>query len=132
LAGRPLEGLTPAQEQALIALLKEPTIARAAATSGVSESNIYRWMKEPVFKAAYREARREGYAHAVGLVQQYVPHAVQTLMKMVADAATPAAVRATCCGMLLKFGRESIEVDDLAARVEELEANQPDKEHKRW
>ena len=123
MAGHPLDGLTPAQEQALTALLREPTITLAAKASGVSESNIYRWMKEPLFKTAYREARREGYAHAVSLVQSYVPHAVQCLMKMVADASTPAAVRATCCGMLLKFGRESIDHDEMIGRIQAMEAS---------
>ena len=63
MAGHPVDGLTPPQEQALAALLKEPTITLAAKASGISESNIYRWLKEPAFKAAYREARREAFAH---------------------------------------------------------------------
>jgi hypothetical protein len=127
MGGRPAQELPPAQEQAIIALLREPTVAKAAETSGVPASTMYRWLKEPGFRAAYREGRRESYSHAVSLVQSYVPHAVQSLMKMVADLSTPPAVRATCCGMLLKFGRESIDQDEMIGRIEALEASQEKK-----
>lgn len=122
MAGRPVDGLTPAQEQALAALLKEPTITLAARSSGISESNIYRWLKEPLFKSAYREARREALSHSIGLIQQCVPHAVQCLMNLVKDPSCPHATKATASGMLIKFGRESIEMDELVERVEALEA----------
>ena len=132
MGGRPAQELPPDQEQAIIALLREPTIARAAEASKTPQSTLYRWLKDPAFKAAYREARSEAFRHAVGMVQQCVPHAIQCLLNLVKDAATPAAVKATASGMLIKFGRDSIEIDELAARVEQLEANQPDKEKKRW
>ena len=126
------QGLTPQQDQCVIALLNEPTVAKAAAAVGVNERTVYRWLDEPAFGRVYRKARREGFAQAVGMAQKYAAHAMQALVKMIADAATPPAVRATCCGMVLKFGRESIELDDVVQRVEEIEARQPEKEAKRW
>ena len=126
------QGLTPQQEQCVIALLNEPTIAKAAVAAGVTDRTVYRWMDEPAFSRVYRKARREGFSQAIGMAQKYAPHAVQTLMKMIADTATPAAVRATCCAMLLKFSRDSIELDDMQARLEALEASQPEKEKKGW
>jgi hypothetical protein len=43
----------------IAALLTERTYAAAAAQVGVSEATVYRWIKLPAFRAAYRQARRE-------------------------------------------------------------------------
>lgn len=47
--------------------------------------------------------------------------AVHTLGKIMADQAVGAAARVSAATALLKFSRESIELDDLASRVDELE-----------
>ena len=121
------QGLTPQQEQCVIALLNEPTVAAAAKSVGVTDRTVYRWMDEPAFSRVYRKARRQGFSQAIGMAQKYAPHAVQCLMKLIADPACPHAVKATSSGMLLKFSRESIELDDLVERVEAIEATQKDK-----
>ncbi len=114
-------GLTPKQEQALIALLNEPTIERAAKTAGVGERTLHRWLEEPAFSRAYRRARREAFAQAMGASQRYAPLAVQTLAKIMADATLSVSARVSAATALLKFSRESIELDDLATRVDDLE-----------
>jgi len=57
----------------------------------------------------------------VGMTQRYAPVAVATLVKVMGDAACPPGARVTAAGVLLRFGREGIELDDLAERVETLE-----------
>lgn len=114
-------GLTPKQEQALIALLNEPTIERAAKTAGVGERTLHRWLDEPVFSRAYRQARREAFSQAIAASQRYAPVAVQTLAKIMADATLSVSARVSAATALLKFSRESIELDDLATRVDDLE-----------
>jgi histone H3/H4 len=114
-------GLTPKQEQALIALLNEPTIERAAKTAGVGERTLHRWLDEPVFSRAYRKARREAFAQAMSASQKYAPVAVQVLAKIMTDATLSVSARVSAATALLKFSRESIELDDLATRVDDLE-----------
>jgi hypothetical protein len=46
---------------------------------------------------------------------------VNTLAKMMNDPQTPAATKTTAAMGLLRFGRDGIELDDLAQRVEALE-----------
>src|SRR4051812_4316410 len=88
----PLRGLSPRQDQAVAALLQEPTIGRAAAASAVGERTLRRWMTEPVFRAALLAARREAFSHAIGLTQKYAPVAVATLVKVMQDTTVgPAA-----------------------------------------
>ena len=52
------DGLTPKQEQAIVALLNEPTVTRAARALGVNDRTLYRWLDDPTFSGAYRRARR--------------------------------------------------------------------------
>ena len=68
------------QEALIAALLTEPTHAAAAATAGVSEATLHRWLRLPEFQAAYRRARRELVEAAVGRIQAATGQAVDTLL----------------------------------------------------
>jgi hypothetical protein len=115
------DSITRKQERALLALLREPTIAKAAGVCDTSERTMHRWLNDENFSRVYRKARREAFGQAIGLTQHYAPLAVNTLATLMADKSTPAHARVTAATTLLKFGREGIELDDLAARVEALE-----------
>ena len=114
-------GLNARQAKALEALLQEPTIARAAALGGVSERTLRRWLAEAPFRDAVFRARRESFGQAIWLTQRYAAVAVATLVKVMQDGAAPPSAKVSAAGMLLKFGREGMELDDLAERVEMLE-----------
>jgi hypothetical protein len=124
----PMFGLEPKQEQAIVALLNQPTVAQAAQVSGVSERTLHRWLGEPTFAQAYRTARREAFSHAVSMAQRYTPLAVQTLAKTMTDTSSPHSSRVSAASNLLKFGRESIELDELVGRVEALELKNTERE----
>lgn len=113
--------LTPKQELAITALLNEPTVARAASSIGMNERTLYRWLKESEFMRVYRALRREAFAHAVSLTQRYAPVAVHALAQILSDKKAPYSARVSAAVAILKFSRESIELDDLAARIEALE-----------
>ncbi len=67
-------------------------------------------------------AGREQFGHAIALMQRYAPLAVNTLAKVITDADAPASAKVAAATTRLRFGREGVELDDLAARVEALEA----------
>jgi len=117
----PTPGLSHKQEQAILALLAEPTVARAAKASSVGVRTLHRWLREEIFGKAYRLARRETFAQAVSLTQRYAGLAVQTLARVMTDETSPVASRVAAATSMLKFARDSIELDDLADRVEALE-----------
>ena len=116
------DGLDPKREDAIVALLNHTSVRDAAKALGIHEKTLYRWLGEPAFAAAYRKARRLAFAQAISLSQRYTPMAVQTLAKISTDQSAPHAARVSASTALLKFSRESIELDDLAERVEALEA----------
>ena len=115
------DGLTTPQARAVEALLREPTLARAAAAAGVNERTLRRWLSEPAFRSAVLAARRDAFGQAIGLTQRYAPVAVATLVKVMNDAAATASAKVAAAAVLLKFGREGMELDDLAERLDALE-----------
>ena len=116
-----LASLNPKQQRAIVALLSEHSIPKAAEVAKVAPRTLYRWLAERKFDRAYRMARREAFGHAIGLAQRYAPLAVNTLAKIVADEKAPFPSRVQAAVAMLRFGREGIELDDLAARVADLE-----------
>ncbi len=115
------EHVTARQEKAIAALINETSVAAACRASGIGQRTMHRWMTEPAFLARYRKMRREAFGQAIALTQRYAPLAVNTLAKVMADGAATHASKVSAASALLKFGREGIELDDIAARVETLE-----------
>ena len=55
----PTSELTHRQYHAIECLASSPTVADAAKRAGVGRATLYRWLKNPVFKAACEQRRAE-------------------------------------------------------------------------
>ena len=108
------------QEQAIAALLAQPTIAEAAKSIGVGESTLRRWLGEPAFREAYRTARRQAVEVAIGTLQQAGAEAVTTLRRNMSET-TPPAVQVRAAVAILEHAARGVELLDLAERVAALE-----------
>lgn len=56
------DGLSPAQEKALMALLAGQTVTAAAKAANVDRTTVYRWLRHPdhrAFRTALEDGRRE-------------------------------------------------------------------------
>jgi hypothetical protein len=115
------DGLTPKQEQAILALMSEPTVTRAAELVQVDPRTIYRWLEDPTFASAFRRTRREAFAQAMAATQKYAGLAVNSLAKVMTDSNANPQARMAAASALLKFSRESLEIDSLVERIEQLE-----------
>src|SRR5688572_1397483 len=91
------------QERAIIALLNEPTIQKAAEAAGVGERTLYRWLEDPTFARVHRKTRREAFSHAIALTSRYAPHAVNTLVKVMSDSTASHNARVGAATALLRF-----------------------------
>jgi hypothetical protein len=113
------------QEAAIAALLSERSQADAAQKAGVAESTLQRWLLEPEFQSAYRQARRAVVECAVGRLQQAAGQAVDALTRNLTAEKPDVQVRAAL-GLLEHVwkGLDSAdllaEVADLKRQVEEL------------
>lgn len=115
------EKLSRKQEAAIAALLSESTVAQAAGKAGVGEVTLWRWLKEPGFKAAYREARQQVVDTAIGRIQEVCSEAVETLRAVMQDAQAPASSRVAAAKSILEMAMKAVETQDLEERIAVLE-----------
>lgn len=114
--------LTSKHESAVAALLSERTIEAAAHRVGISESTLIRWLKTESFSEAYRAARREVVTQAIAQIQRATGQAVETLLEVAGDTTAPASSRVSAARAILDTSLRAVEIEDLGARVEALEA----------
>ena len=88
---------------------------------GISPTTLPSWTKVPEFQAAYREARRVAYSQAVARLQQGATAAATTLLKVMLDQGTPASTRIRAAECIMNHSSKAIEIEDIEARVSELE-----------
>ena len=108
-------------EDAIAALLGQRSVEDAARTVGISTRTLIRWMKQPEFDAAYRQARRDAFAQATARLQQASGTAVSVLVKVMIDGSAPAASRVRAADCILGHASKAIELEDIEARLAELE-----------
>ncbi len=78
MAGNPGD-LTRRQEAAIVALIAEPTVARAAENAGVALRTLERWLSVDSFVAAYRAAAARTFDAALADVAAATSQAARTL-----------------------------------------------------
>jgi transposase len=113
--------LSRQQEQTIAALLACPSIQAAASQAGVAEKTVYRWLKEPAFATAYREARTAILEHAIVQVQQHTSTAVLTLRDVMQDTEGSSSARVSAARTVLELAFKILEVESLEQRIAELE-----------
>jgi hypothetical protein len=111
------------QEAAIVALLTQRTVDEAARAAGIGTRTLLRWLQVPEFQKAYREARRGAVGQAIARLQQATSAAATTLLKTMIDPATPASVKVRAAEAIFQHAVKAIEIEDIGARVEELERN---------
>jgi transposase len=108
------------QERVIVALLSEPSIEAAAKTADVSDVTIWRWMKQPEFKARLLAARRAVVEGAIGRLQAAATEAVDTLRRNLTSGNPSVEVRAATT--IIEQATKAIALFDLDERVSQLEA----------
>jgi len=108
-------------EDAVVAMLTQRNVEEAARSAGVSPATLMRWQKLPEFQVAYREARRAAFGQAVARLQQGTSAAATTLLKTMIDPSTPASVKVRAAEAIFNHAAKAIEIEDIEARVSELE-----------
>ncbi len=114
--------LSQKQQKAMVALLDSDTIAEAAKNCATSESAIYRYLQGDAFKSHLRRARSEIVGHAIGQLQRDCEIAARTLRAVCEDGEAPASARVSAAKAILEASIKGVELQDIAARLDALEA----------
>ena len=115
------EKLGTKKEAAILALLTARGVEEAARVADVPMRTLYRWLKDPVFDAAYRRAKRIAFGQAVSRLQQGTGAAAAVMLKLMADASTPASTRLRAADCVFSHAKSAIEMEEIEARVTALE-----------
>src|SRR5258708_30694063 len=109
------------EEDAIAALLTQGNIEEAARAAGIGTRTLLRWMKLAEFQKSCREARRAAFGQAIARLQQGTSAVATTLLKLLIEPNTPASVRARVADSIFNHAAKAIEIEDIEARVAELE-----------
>lgn len=120
------------QQTVIAALLSEPTLEGAATRAGISYPTLYRLMREEAFISEYRAAQREAMQQATARLRVNAIKAVDTLESVMAEPGPRAMARVAAARAYLEFALRAHELDDLAARIEQLEKQARRESSEEW
>ena len=123
-SGEKLPELDASQAKALTALLSCPTVAAAAKRARLGEATLYRYLRDDVFKSHYRAARSEIVEHAIVGLQRDCAVAARCLREVCESESAPASARVAAANSILSHAIKAVELQDMAARLEALEAKE--------
>jgi len=107
------------QEEAISALLTQPTIEAAAAAVGIGRVTMWRWLQLPHFKAKYVEARRGVLEAALSNLQKDAAKAVEALVRNLTCGLPAVEVRSA--QGILDESVKAMELFDLEMRLDAVE-----------
>jgi hypothetical protein len=112
--------LSANQQKALSALLTHPSIEAAAKSCGLTERTLRRYLKENAFfRDAYREARDELFAEAVGNLRRIAIKAIAGLESAIDDPDVNVRIRAY--RSILDYLFKGVDLERKIKETEELE-----------
>jgi hypothetical protein len=120
-------GLTRLQNDAVTAVVASKTYKEAAELAGCSESSVYKWMKNPVFKAAVLE-RENGLRAASGRrLARDAQSSLDVIHNIMTDEGNPAGLRLQAAKAWQDYLIKTGDITQLEDRVTKLEAKQHDR-----
>jgi len=108
------------QRLALQALLRGASQADAATEAGVGDRTLRRWLHDPDFLAALRQARCELWTETTSRLQRAAALAVDTLCEVMESAEQPYA-RVQAARVVLEFTARALDLDALSGRAAQIE-----------
>jgi hypothetical protein len=109
------------QEEAIVALQTHWWSAEEAAlAAGISVQKLYRWLKDPDFKAAYDKAADATYRQAISRLQHSAPAFVSVLVAGMRNTAGPPSARVRACDRVLRCAKTAREAQRVAGRFADV------------
>ena len=110
------------QQRAIEALITEPTTRAAAKAAKVSEATIWRWLTDPIFSTAYKDARSQLLESTLTALQAKGQAAVEALADVMTNAVEYPSARVSAARTILEMTLKAREVLEVEERLREVEA----------
>ena len=112
------------RERAILALLSEKTITKAAEKIGIDESTLRRWLADDeAFQTAYASARHAAFQAGMSRVQALTAQAVDTLEDLLGQKDSP-SVRLGAARTVVEVGIHQHDAEHILHKLDEIEASQ--------
>jgi hypothetical protein len=112
------------RQRAILALLSEPTIGKAAERCGVGERTLRRWLTDDaLFQRQLAETRRAMFETAMNRLQPLAAQAVDTLAALMGESAPP-SVRLGAARTVAELGIHRDDAETILRKLGEIEALQ--------
>jgi phage terminase small subunit len=118
--------LTERQLKAIPHLVSCPTYTECCEKAKINKTTLYKWLKEPVFKAELDRQRDEVAAEAFGILSQALTKAVETLVDLLDN--NDARLKRLAAKDVVDFIIRHKENEDLDARLTEIEKRLAEKD----
>ena len=109
------------KNSALLSLLENNSVADAAAASGISETTIFRYMRDPAFRAKFQKAKQDIVDSALTKLQRACAGAVDVLVQIMKDKSVPPGVRVRAADCILSRSMDTTKIEALELRISQLE-----------
>ena len=112
------------RERAILALLSEKTLVKAAAKSGVNARTLRRWLADDAaFKTDYATARHTAFEAGINRVQALMVRAVDTLEELLGEKKYP-NVRLGAARTVAEMGIHQHDAETIMRKLDEIEEHQ--------
>lgn len=99
------------------ALLSNTSVKSAARAAGVSESTVYRKLREAGFRKQLKEQRLRVYGHALSRLQMATEEAVTTLVEVMGEKEAPEQARIKAALSILGIAGRGVQPEELDRRL---------------
>jgi len=120
------KNLTPRQRKAIESLLTSGNVKEAAEKAGVKRQTVYKWFKQPKFKAALADAQRTALESLSRALVRLGDKATATLENAMGDQDAPLGAKIRAANIVLANLLRLWELVNLEQRVADLEAKLSD------
>lgn len=110
------------RELAIAALLTSRTHADAAQVAGIGLRTLQKWLTEPAFSEAYRQAKSELVTGTTAELRMNGTKAVATLSRIASDVEAPPAAQVSAARSILEYLFRGHEDENIIERLDRLES----------
>ncbi len=107
----------PEDLKLVTALLTNASVRGAAEVAGVSESTMYRKLREGGFRRQLKEHRLRVFSHALARLQVAAEEAVSTLESLMVDVEAPPAIRIRAAVGVLELAGRGVQPEQLDVQL---------------
>jgi len=114
------KGLTDRQLKAIVHLVSSVTLEEGRKKARLSKDTLFRWLKNPDFKAEIKKVRDIVISEALDILKQNTITAVHQLVKLL-DKKISDNLRRSICNDIINYTLKARELEELEARVADIE-----------